>query len=58
MSFRASPDTPPKTVLTLRLDEDQLRGLRERAERNERTVSAELRLAVRRHLAEDEREAA
>lgn len=48
MVFRARGN--PKTVLTLRLDEEQLEKLRERAERNERTISAELRLAVRKHL--------
>lgn len=51
MSLRAS--TPePKDHVTVRLDPEQAKQLRELAALNERTVSAELRIALRRYLAE------
>lgn len=44
--------------VTVRLDPEQARLLRERAQENERTVSAELRLALRKWLEQDEDAAA
>lgn len=43
--------------LTLRLDESLVRELRRRAKRNDRSVSAEVRIAIREHL-KSENEAA
>lgn len=51
------PEPPVKGHVTLRLDPDQLEELREVASANERSISAELRIAVRKHL-ETERAAA
>lgn len=51
MTLRAR-DGKRKAHITIRLEPDELRQIRKHAEDNERTVSAELRLAVRAYLAE------
>jgi predicted transcriptional regulator len=43
-------ESRPEEILSVRIDADLAESLRDLASRHERTVSQELRIAVRRHL--------
>lgn len=45
-----SPEEVKPQHLTLRLDESLVKALRRRAKRNDRSVSAEARIAIREYL--------